>query len=336
MSQSAGSQVHTVMNEARLFPPTAEFSAQARIPSLRRTSNSGSEAAADPEAFWGELAAELHWFKPFTKVLDWNEPYAQWFVGGKTNASYNCLDVHLGTPRKNKAAIIWEGEPGDNRTLTYQQLHREVCKFANVLKSLGIEPRRRRLDLHADGAGAGHRHAGLRRIGAVHSVIFGGFSSEAIADRNNDAKAKLQITADGGWRRGQQLPLKDNVDEALAKSPTVQEVHRAAAARAIDVHMQAGRDLWWHDLMREASADCPAEPLDSETPLFILYTSGSTGKPKGIKHTTAGYNLFAKKTIRVGLRPTATKTSSGVRPTAAGSPGTATSSTARCRPAPPW
>ena len=294
MADRAG-QVDNVMQEKRLFPPPAEFSAKARIKSLAEYEALWKEAAADIEKFWGQHAAELHWFKPFDKVLEWNEPFAQWFVGGQTNLAYNCLDIHLDTPRKNKAALIWEGEPGDRRVYTYQTLHHEVCKFANVLKGLGIKPGdvvSIYMPLVPELAIA---MLACARIGAVHSVIFGGFSAEAIADRNNDAKARLQITADGGWRRGQQLQLKATVDEALKKSPTVE---KCIVLRRLGnhVHMQHDRDLWWHDVVDEASADCPATPLDSEAPLFILYTSGSTGKPKGIKHTTAGYNLFTKKT----------------------------------------
>ena len=294
MADRAG-QVDNVMQEKRLFPPPAEFSAKARIKSLAEYEKLWNEAATDIEKFWGRHAAELHWFKPFDKVLEWNEPLAKWFVGGQTNIAYNCLDIHLDTPRKNKAALIWEGEPGDRRVYTYQTLHHEVCKFANVLKGLGIKPGdvvSIYMPLVPELAIA---MLACARIGAVHSVIFGGFSAEAIADRNNDAKARLQITADGGWRRGQQLQLKATVDEALKKSPTVE---KCIVLRRLGnhVHMQPDRDLWWHDVVDEASADCPATPLDSEAPLFILYTSGSTGKPKGIKHTTAGYNLFTKKT----------------------------------------
>ncbi|MGD9647880.1 MAG: acetate--CoA ligase [Pirellulales bacterium] len=294
MADRAG-QVDNVMQEKRLFPPPPEFSARARIKSLAEYEQLWNEAATDIEKFWGRHAAELHWFKPFDKVLEWNEPFAKWFVGGQTNVSYNCLDVHLNTPRKNKAALIWEGEPGDQKIYTYQTLHHEVCKFAGVLKSLGIKPGdvvSIYMPLVPELAIA---MLACARVGAVHSVIFGGFSAEAIADRNNDAQAKLQITADGGWRRGQQLQLKATVDEALKKSPTVEKciVLRRLGTH---VHMEADRDLWWHDLMEEARADCPATPMDSEAPLFILYTSGSTGKPKGIKHTTAGYNLFIKKT----------------------------------------
>ncbi|MGE3409783.1 MAG: acetate--CoA ligase [Pirellulales bacterium] len=296
MAEASG-QLNTVMKEDRLFPPTAEFSGRARIGSMAAYEALWNEAAADIEAFWGKLAAELHWFKPFDKVLEWNEPFASWFVGGQTNVSYNCLDIHLGTPRQNKAALIWEGEPsGEVKTYTYLQLHREVCKFANVLKSLGVKPGDVVSIYMPMVPELPIAMLACARVGAVHSVIFGGFSSEAIADRNNDAKAKLMITADAGWRRGAQLPLKNNVDAALAKSPSVE--HCVVVRRCgNEIHMKPGRDHWWDDLMHEASADCPATPLDSEAPLYILYTSGSTGKPKGIKHTTAGYNLYVKKTM---------------------------------------
>ncbi|MCR4414252.1 MAG: AMP-binding protein, partial [Thermoguttaceae bacterium] len=295
MSEPRGGQIVNVMKEERLFPPSPEFSAKARIKSMEEYERLWKEAAADIPGFWGKMAGELHWFKPFDKVLEWNEPFAKWFVGGQTNVSYNCLDVHLSTPRRNKAALIWEGEPGDTRVYTYQMLHTEVCKFANVLKKLGIGkgdvvsmymPMVPELVIAM---------LACARIGAIHCVIFGGFSSEAIAERNRDASAKLIITADQGWRRGAKLPLKANVDAALEKSPTVQKC--VVLKRVGDpAPMKEGRDLWWHDLMAEASDVCPAEPMDSEAPLFILYTSGSTGKPKGVKHTTAGYNLYAKKT----------------------------------------
>jgi acetyl-CoA synthetase len=296
MAQKQGGQLDTVMQETRVFPPHEDFVARAAINSPQAYEKLWNEAAADVEKFWDQYARELHWFKPYDKVLEWNEPDARWFVGGLTNASYNCLDAHLSTWRRNKAALIWEGEPGDTRTLTYQQLHHEVCKFANVLKGLGVErgdvvsiymPMVPELVIAM---------LACARIGAAHSIIFAGFSAEAIADRNNDAGAKVQLTADYGWRRGQELQLKKNVDAALAKSPTVK--HCIVLRRTGNpVHMEPGRDHWWHDLVAGASADCPAEPLDSETPLFILYTSGSTGKPKGILHTTAGYNLYVKKTF---------------------------------------
>jgi acetyl-CoA synthetase len=223
-------------------------------------------------------------------VLDWsNAPHAKWFVGATTNASYNCLDRHLAT-RGNKAAIIWEGEPGESRTLTYRQLHQEVCKFANGLKKLGVGKGDRVTIYMPMTPEAAIAMLACARIGATHSVIFGGFSADAVADRNNDAKSKLLITADGGWRRGKVVPLKANVDAALEKSPTVEKCvvfNRCNTA----VEMKSGRDVWWHDLIADASADCPAEQLDSEHPLYILYTSGSTGKPKGVLHTTGGYML---------------------------------------------
>jgi acetyl-CoA synthetase len=284
------------MQESRVFPPPKEFVERAKINSPSAYETLWREAAGDVEKFWGALAGELHWFRAPDKVLEWNEPDARWFVGGKTNVSYNCLDVHLTTSRKDKTALFWEGEPGDTRTLTYAQLHHEVEKFAGVLKRLGV----RQGDVVSIYMPMVPELAiamlACARLGAIHSVIFAGFSAEAIADRNNDAKAKVQLTSDFGWRRGQELPLKQNVDEALKKSPTVK--HCVVLKRTgTPVQMEPNRDHWWHELMADAPADCPAEPLDSEAPLFILYTSGSTGKPKGILHTTAGYNLFVKKTF---------------------------------------
>jgi acetyl-CoA synthetase len=296
MAEQRAGQVVVVMKEERLFPPPAEFAAKARIKSMEQYEQLWKEAAADIAGFWGKMAGELHWFKPYEKVLEWNEPFAKWFVGGQTNISYNCLDVHLGTPRQNKAAYIWEGEPGDVRVLTYQMLHQEVCKFANALKKLGIgrgDVVSMYMPMIPELAIA---MLACARIGAIHCVVFGGFSSEAIAERNNDSSAKLIITSDSGWRRGSQLPLKANVDAALEKSPSVK--HCVVVRRVgNEVKMKEGRDHWWHDLVADASAVCPAEPMPAESPLYILYTSGSTGKPKGIKHTTAGYNLFAKKTM---------------------------------------
>jgi acetyl-CoA synthetase len=293
----SGGQIDSVMQEDRVFPPSAEFQSRAGIGSLAAYEKLYANSIRDPEKFWGELAKkELHWFKPFTQVLDWQPPFAKWFVGGQTNASYNCLDAHLTTWRKNKAALIWEGEPGEQRTLTYSQLHLEVCKAANALKKLGLKPGDVATIYMPMIPELAIAMLACARIGVVHSVVFGGFSAEAIADRNNDAKAKCVITADGGWRRGKLLALKETVDTALAKSPTVQ--HCVVVQRANNLPaMTAGRDHWWHDIVEPASGDCPAEKLDSEHPLFILYTSGSTGKPKGIRHTTAGYNLWVKKTF---------------------------------------
>jgi acetyl-CoA synthetase len=298
MAALPGGQIDTVMHEKRLFSPPKEFAAKARIKSLAEYQKMWDQAAADPPKFWSELALEeLHWFTPFEKPLVWNEPFAEWFVGGKTNVSHNCLDRNLAAGKGDRTAILWEGEPGDSRTLTYAELHREVCKFANVLKSLGINPGDRISIYMPMVPELAIAMLACARIGAIHSVIFAGFSAEAIAERNRDAQAKLQITADSGWRRGKALPLKETVDEALSKSPSVEKciVLRRVAG---DVNMQAGRDFWWHELMSKASAECPATPMDSEAPLYILYTSGSTGKPKGIKHTTAGYNLFVKKTFQ--------------------------------------
>lgn len=289
--------IHTVMVEKRLFSPPTEFSSKARIKSLEQYQQLYDTAAADPEAFWADQARQkLHWFEPFTQTLDWQYPTAKWFVGGKTNACFNCLDANIAAGNGDKTAILFEGEPGDSRTLTYNQLHHEVCKLANALKSLGIEqgdvvsiymPMTPELAMAM---------LACARIGAVHSVIFAGFSAEAIADRNNDAKAKLQITSDGLYRRGKVLPLKETVDEALAKSPTVEN---CLVLRRVgnEVTMKPGRDHWWHDVVDSASHDCPAAQLDSEASLFILYTSGSTGKPKGIRHTTAGYNLYTRCTF---------------------------------------
>jgi acetyl-CoA synthetase len=296
MTSPAAGNITSVLKEARKFPPPPEFR-PIHIKSMADYEKLFQKAKNDPEGFWGEQAESLHWFKRWDKVLQWKEPHAQWFVGAKINASFNCIDRHLTGPRKNKAAIIWEGEPGDSRVLTYQDLHREVCKFANVLKKLGVKPGDRITVYMPMVPELAIALLACARIGATHSVIFGGFSADAVADRNNDAGSKLLITADGGWRRGKVVPLKQNVDQALARSPTVEKcivLNRCDTT----VEMKAGRDVWWHELMVEASANCPAEPLDSEHPLFILYTSGSTGKPKGILHTTAGYLLGTALTHR--------------------------------------
>ena len=299
-SGRAAGRIASVMQETRVFPPSADFSARSRIGSLEEYQRLYDAAAADPEAFWGEQARALPWMTPYTKVLDWQPPHASWFTGGRTNASAACLDAQIAAGRGDKPAIVWVGEPaGDRRTLTYRELHAEVCRFAAGLDTLGIKtgdvvsiymPMTPELVIAM---------LACARIGAVHSVIFGGFSSEAIADRNHDAAAVAVITADGGWRRGSQLPLKKNVDEALASAsyPATTVKHVIVLKRTGQaVTMQPGRDIWWHDLVAGMPADMPPKPLDSETPLFILYTSGSTGKPKGIKHTTAGYVLWAKTT----------------------------------------
>jgi len=292
--------IESILQEKRLFPPSAEFSQKAQIKSLEEYQQLYDKAKADPQKFWADLAeTELHWFQKWDTVLDWQPPFAKWFVGGKINISYNCLDRHLTTWRRNKAALIWEGEPGDSRTLTYAQLHREVCQFANVLKQLGVQKGDRvgiYMPMIPEAAIA---MLACARIGAVHSVVFGGFSAEALRDRLIDGQAKLVITADGGWRKDAIVPLKDQVDKALAKGavPTVENVLVVKRTNQ-DIHMEPDRDHWWHDLQQGASADCPAEPMDSEDMLFILYTSGSTGKPKGVVHTTAGYNLYTHMTVK--------------------------------------
>jgi len=290
--------IDSVLNEDRIFQPPASFSEKAHISSWDLLQSLRKEASADPEAFWARYAAEeLHWFRKWDTVLKWTPPHARWFTGGKINISYNCLDRHLGTWRRNKAALIWEGEPGDTQTFTYQQLHTEVCKFANVLKYAGIQTGDRvalYMPLIPELAIA---MLACARIGATHSVVFAGFSSTALIDRINDAQCKLVVTADGGWRRGNEVQLKTAVDEALKSTPSVRAsivVKRTGSP----VHMEAGRDFWWHELMKTVSTVCPAEELDSEQSLFILYTSGTTGKPKGILHTTAGYLLQAHLTTK--------------------------------------
>ncbi|BAY51379.1 acetyl-coenzyme A synthetase [Thermostichus vulcanus NIES-2134] len=292
--------IESILQENRLFYPPADFVAKARIHSLEAYNALYEKAKADPAAFWGELAEqELEWFQPWEQVLDWQPPNAKWFVNGKINITYNCLDRHLKTWRKNKAALIWEGEPGDSRTLTYAQLHREVCQFANVLKQLGVKKGDRvgiYMPMIPEAAIA---MLACARIGAPHSVVFGGFSAEALRDRLIDAQAKLVVTADGGWRKDAIVPLKDQVDKALAHQgvPSVENVLVVQRTQQ-PVTMVPGRDHWWHDLQKGVSADCPAEPMDSEDLLFILYTSGSTGKPKGVVHTTAGYNLYTHITTQ--------------------------------------
>ena len=292
--------IESILQEKRLFPPSTEFSQKAHIKSLDEYQQLYDKAKADPQKFWADLAeTELDWFQKWDTVLDWQPPFAQWFVGGKINISYNCLDRHLTTWRRNKAALIWEGEPGDSRTLTYAQLHREVCQFANVLKQLGVQKGDRvgiYMPMIPEAAIA---MLACARIGAAHSVVFGGFSAEALRDRLIDGAAKLVVTADGGWRKDAIVPLKDQVDKALANGavPSVENVLVVERTKQ-KTHMEPGRDHWWHDLHKGVSADCPAEPMDSEDMLFILYTSGSTGKPKGVVHTTAGYNLYTHMTTK--------------------------------------
>jgi acetyl-CoA synthetase len=286
----AESGIDSVLKEGRVFSPPEAFSETAHIKNIAQYERMYREASEDPEKFWGRIASELHWFKPWDKVLEWDAPWAKWFSGGLINLSYNCLDRHVATWRKNKAALIWEGEPGEVRTLTYQQLLSEVCKFANVLKGLGVTKGDRVAIYMGMTPELPIAMLACARIGATHSIIFGGFSANALVDRINDAEAVAVITQDASYRRGAEVPLKAAVDEALASCPSVNNVvvYRRTGS---DVVMQSGRDHWWHDLMENASDKCEAERLDAEHPLYILYTSGTTGKPKGVVHTTGGYSV---------------------------------------------
>ena len=311
--------ITSVLHENRVFPPRKDFSKQAQIKSLAQYRKLYNESIRSPEKFWAKQAKnELIWFKPWKKVLEWKEPFAKWFTGGQLNLTYNCLDRHLGTATANKAALIWEGEPaapgksGEERTLTYQQLHQEVCLFANALKRNGIKKGDRVLIYLPMVPEAAVAMLACARIGAVHSVVFGGFSAQSVADRINDSQAKLVVTADGGFRRGAVVPLKQNVDESLTLKDSAGQLLAKTIEKVIvlrrasnNVTLQPGRDVWWHEEIAQVNADCPAEKMDSEAPLFILYTSGSTGKPKGILHTTAGYLLYIKLTCRYvfDLRP---------------------------------
>jgi acetyl-CoA synthetase len=274
--------------EKRVFKPAPGFSSKARIKSLAQYRKLYRESIRQPAKFWTREAMELVWHAPWKKILEWKPPFAKWFVGGKLNVSENCLDRHLDGPRRNKAAIIWQGEPGDQRTLTYQQLHREVCRFANVLKRNNIKKGDRVIIYLPNIPEAAIAMLACARIGAVHSVVFGGFSADSIRYRINDSGATALITADGAYRRGGIVPLKKNVDDALRDRTSVERVIVFRRA-GNDIHMEQGRDVWWHRELEYVDANCPPVPVDSEHPLYLLYTSGSTGKPKGILHTTGGY-----------------------------------------------
>ncbi|MEX2501677.1 MAG: acetate--CoA ligase [Trueperaceae bacterium] len=281
-------RIESILQEGRRFQPPATFRRNAHFGDAAQYEAMYRRSLDEPEAFWSEVASELHWFRRWDAVHEWNEPFARWFAGGTTNLSHNALDRHVEAGLGNKVAYFWEGEPGDRRVLTYADMLREVGTFANVLKARGVRKGDRvaiYLPMIPEAAIA---MLACARIGAPHSVVFGGFSAQALGDRIVDADAKLVVTADGGFRRGKVLPLKPAVDEALARCPSVESVIVVRRTES-DVDMEPGRDHWWHDLTKKASPDCPAEPLDAEHPLYILYTSGSTGKPKGVLHTTGGY-----------------------------------------------
>ena len=287
---SADTSIDSVLHEQRKFEPPTEFAQRAHIKSLEEYERIYKESIEEPEKFWGRVARELYWFKPWHKVLEWNVPWAKWFIGGQINLSYNCLDRHVQTWRKNKAALVWEGEPGEIRILTYQQLLREVEKFANVLKSLGVRKGDRVAIYMGMAPELPIAMLACARIGAPHTVVFGGFSSNALVDRIHDSQAVAVITQDGTYRRGSEVKLYPAVEEALKSCPSVKHVvvyKRTGSA----INMHAGRDHWWHELMAAADDNCPAEPVDAEHPLYILYTSGTTGKPKGVVHTTGGYSV---------------------------------------------
>ncbi|REJ78395.1 MAG: acetate--CoA ligase [Acidobacteria bacterium] len=282
-------EIESLFHEHRVFDPPEEFAKTAAIKSFAEFTNLSEEAAKDPVAFWESVAENLHWDKKWHTALEWNEPHAKWFLGGRLNASFNCLDRHLETWRRNKAAIIWEGEPdGENRTITYLQLQQEVCRIANAMKALGIQKGDRVAIYMPMVPETAMAMLACARIGATHTVIFGGFSAEAISDRVNDCECKMIITADGGYRRGSVLNLKETVDTAVQKCPSVENVI-VLERIGQGVPMHEGRDHWWHEIVEDSDDECPAESLESEHPLFILYTSGTTGKPKGILHTTGGY-----------------------------------------------
>ena len=286
---AAGQQdIDTILRENRVFPPSQEFSQQAHIKSMAEYEALYKRSIDDPEGFWAEVARELHWFKPWTKVLEWDLPWAKWFVGGRTNLCYNCVDRHALGERRDKKALIWEGEPGEIRTLTYAELHAEVQKVASALKELGIQKGDRVAIYMGMTPELAIALLACARIGAVHSVIFGGFAANAIADRVNDCGCVAILTQDGSYRRGNEIALKKTVNEAMAACPTVKHVvvyKRTGTA----VEMVEGRDHWWHELVAKAAPECASEEQESEDPLYILYTSGTTGKPKGLVHTTGGY-----------------------------------------------
>ena len=294
------SDLEALLQENRKFEPSDAFRAAA----LLNDPGVYERAAADPEAYWAEQAKTLEWIRPYDRILAWDPPHAKWFVGGTLNASVNCVDRHIRTPRRNKAALVFEGEPGDRRTLTYWDLYVAVNQFANVLRSLGVK-RGDRVAIYLPMIPeAVIAMLACARIGAIHSVVFGGFSPESLRDRINDSQCRVLVTADGGYRRGQVVPLKRNADKALEETPSIEHVvvvqrRPGATSGEAFAEMKDGRDHWWHRLMRTAPMWCEPEAMDSEDILFVLYTSGTTGKPKGIVHTTAGYLAGAATSTRI-------------------------------------
>src|SRR4051812_4868089 len=287
---ASDTNIDSLLHELRKFEPSDTFREESHINSLETYERIYRESIQHPEKFWGSVAEELHWFKKWDKVLEWNHPWAKWFVGGQLNISDNCLDRHVTTERRTKPAIIWESEPGEIRSLTYEELHKQVQKFANVLKSLGIKKGDRIAIYMGMTPELPVAMLACARIGATHSVVFGGFSAQALIDRIHDSQASAVITQDGSFRRGTEVKLFPAVEEALKSCPSVKSaiVYQRTGS---PINMTPGRDHWWHELMAKAADKCPAEPLEAEHPLFILYTSGTTGKPKGVVHTTGGYSV---------------------------------------------
>ena len=299
VATAVGTNMESLLRENRVFPPPAEFAAKAHIKSLPAYEALYKRSIDDPEAFWAEIARELDWFTAWTKVLEGGMGSAKWFTGGKLNLSYNCLDRHANGARKDKIAILWEGEPGEVRKLTYAELHVQVQKFANVLKTVGVKKGDRIAIYMGMSPELPIAMLACARIGAVHSVIFGGFAAHAIVDRVNDSECVAIITQDVSYRRGGEVKLKAIVDEAIDKCPSVKSVivYQREADKS-SATMKTGRDIWWHDAMAAAAAQCPAEPMDAEDLLYILYTSGTTGKPKGLVHTTGGYSVQSYLTTK--------------------------------------
>ncbi|HEX7371437.1 MAG TPA: acetate--CoA ligase, partial [Thermodesulfobacteriota bacterium] len=294
--------ITSMMEEKRSFPPSKEFSSKAHIKSLEEYKKLYEKSVKDPDGFWGEQAQNLEWFKKWDKVLDYSfgdNLYVKWFQGGKINVTVNCLDRHLKTAKKDKVALLWEGEPGDSRKYTYQQLYEEVCKFANVLKKRGVKKGDRVTIYMPMIPELPIALLACARIGAIHSIVFGGFSADALKDRIQDASASMLITTDASYRSSKVIGLKNNADTALASCPTIKTVIVYNRTNT-KVDMKAGRDFWWHEEMaaKDIKPECKPEVMDAEDPLFMLYTSGSTGKPKGVLHTQAGYLLFVMTTFK--------------------------------------